>query len=226
MRKSICLIALLLLLGVGVFAQVIVPGAKFKLISPAELDLNMFYSTELQRLYVQADFELEKALLDPTQYNGVFLNRDARLQSLTIAGRGEGYYFVNNISPQHFEPELSYPELLKEDNPARFHGLSINNYQNYPDTVHVTLMYYLDLPEFRINEMNKLCSGFEANQYWYPHDLVSSTVVKVKLDTTPFYTLLLGNSFAQFTDKDFKRTHKCTFIAPPDQPVNLRLIKD
>jgi hypothetical protein len=217
---------MMLVFCLSLSAQVIVPGAKFKLITPAVLDLNMFYSSELHRLYVEADFDLQKDQLDPTQYNGVFLSRDTKLQSLTIAGQGEGYYYVNNITAQNFQPELSKPELLAADSPARFHGMSINNYQNYPDTVRVKLMYYLDMPEFRTNEMKQVCAGFGGDQYWYPHSLTGDVKVNVKLETTPYFSLMLGNSFPSHTDQGFKRMHQCSFMDVPPQPQAFRLIKD
>ncbi len=226
MRRISGILILLLLLTTGLFAQQIEPGAKFKLLNANYYEVEMFHSSQLQRLFLQVDFDLPKSQVDPASYLGVFLPREARLEGLWVAGFREGYYFVNNLAPGHFQPVLPDPGLLAEDSAARFHGLSINNYEDYPDVVHFTLKYYINMPEFALNQANRMCSMLSPAMFWYPRNLSGNSTLKMKLTTTPYFTLQVGNSLPPPMDQDFKRKFECTVIDMPEQPLSLRLMKD
>ncbi len=226
MRRLYILIILILMLTVGLWAQKESSPLYFRLLESEKYNLDMFYSTELQRLYVQLDFDIPKSSLDPAAHYGVFLIKDALFQNVMISGKFASHYFVNNLVPQHFVPELTKTELLKDDSPAKFYGFTIKDFADLPELVHVRMWYYLTVPVFKIDEMNKLSTYLDAEKFWYPRNFTSSSTVELKLTTTPFMTLLVNNSYAPQTDKQYSRIHNSTFLEIPHQPASVRLIRD
>jgi hypothetical protein len=226
MRRFILLTLVALLLAAGLAAQEHTAALKFKLLEAAEYNLDMFYSSELQRLYVQLDFDIPKSNLDPQYHYGVFLDKGAQFQAITISGNYESHYWVNNLQPEHFEPVLTQRSLLSADCPALFFGLSMNDFDKLPDTAHYRIWYYLSVPPFQLDSSQKLSTGIEASQYWYPRNMSSPSTVNLKLTTTPYLTLLVGNSFAAKDDKDFSRVHTSNYIESVDNPCSLKLIRE
>lgn len=225
MRRFTLLFAFLLLV-MGLAAQDSPAALRFKLLEADEYDLDMFYSTELQRLYMQVDFDISKEKLDPAFYYGVFLHKDAQIQAITVSGNYESHYWANNIQPEHFLPELIQPELLVWNSPVFFFGIHLNSLQKYPATPHFRIWYYLDVPPFRLDEANKLTTGLDAREFWYPRNLSQESKVNITMTTTPFITLRVGNNFASKVDKQYSRIHKSTYIETPGQPCGFRLIRD
>ena len=226
MRRTFATIALLLLLTAGLAAQESSSAFGFKLLEANEYELDMFYSTELQRLYMQVDFELPKSQLDPSYYYGVFLHKDAQIQAITVSGNFEAHYWVNNLQPEHFEPVLIKPELLVWNSPALFYGIHLNNLDKYPDTPHFRIWYYLQIPPFSLDESNKLSTGISSAEFWYPRNLNRESTVSVTMTTTPYMSLMVGNNYASKLDKQYSRIHKNTFVETPNQPCCFRLIRD
>ncbi len=226
MRRTINLIALLLLLVGGLAAQDTASALRFKLLESDEYELDMFYSTELQRLYMQVDFDISKSQLDSDYYYGVFLHKDAQMQAIAVSGNYESHYWVDNLQPEHFGPELNQPELLVWNSPALFFGIRLSNFAKYPETAHFKIWYYLDVPPFRLDDGNKLSTGLDARDFWYPRNLNQDSKVKLTMTTTPYMSLRVGNSFASNVDKQYSRTHKNTYIETPGQPCGFRLIRD
>jgi len=226
MRRKYMMFALLLLLALGLASQENTAALRFKLLEAGEYELDMFYSTELQRLYMQVDFELPKNELDPNFHYGVFLHKDAQIQAITVSGSFEAHYWANNLQPEHFEPHLVQPELLVWNSPARFFGIHLNNLDKYPETPHFRIWYYVQVPPFRLDETNKLTTGLDAAEFWYPRNLSRETTVQVTMTTTPYMSLRVGDTFASKLDKQFSRTHKNTYIETPSQPCGFRLVRD
>ena len=226
MRRTYLLIALLLSLTAGIVAQDTAAAFRFKLLEAGEYELDMFYSTELQRLYMQVDFDIPGEELSPGYYYGVFLHKDAQIQAITVSGNFESHYWVNNLQPEHFEPELIQPELLVWNSPARFFGIHLNSLEKYPETPHFRIWYYLEVPPFRLDETNKLTTGLDAAEFWYPRNLSRETTVQVTMTTTPYMSLRVGDTFASKLDKQFSRTHKNTYVETPSQPCGFRLVRD
>jgi len=226
MRRKYFIFALLILLAAGLMAQESTAALRFKLLEADEYELDMFYSTELQRLYMQVDFELPKSSLDPDYYYGIFLHKDAQIQAITVSGSFEAHYWANNLQPEHFEPHLPQPELLVWNSPARFFGIHLNSLKKYPETPHFRIWYYIEVPPFRLDESNKLTTGLDAADFWYPRNISRESTVKVTMTTTPYISLRVGNSFASKLDKQYARTHKNTYVEIPAQPCGFRLIRD
>lgn len=226
MRRTFFLIALFLLLAAGLAAQDSAAELRFKLLEADEYELDMFYSTELQRLYMQVDFDIPKSQLDPQYYYGVFLHKDAQIQAITVSGNYESHYWANNLQPEHFEPDLIQPELLVWNTPVLFYGIHLNSFAQYTETTHFRLWYYITVPPFQIDQNNKLSTGLGADDFWYPRNITKDSTVKLTMTTTPFMTLRVGNNFASQQDRQYSRIHKNTYIETPAQPCGFRLIRD
>ncbi len=226
MRRLYMTFALLFLFAIGLVAQENTAALKFKLLEADEYDLDMFYSTELQRLYMQVDFEVSKEDLDPQFYYGVFLHKGAQIQAITVSGSFESHYWANNLQPEHFDPVLVQPELLVWNSPALFYGIHLNNLAKYPEKPHFRIWYYIEVPPFRLDETNKLTTGLDASEFWYPRSLSKDCTVKITMTTTPYMSLRVGNSFASKLDKQYSRIHTNTYIETPAQPCGFRLIRD
>lgn len=225
MGKSIT-IFILLLLAATLVAQADNDTIRFTLLDAAEYDLDMFYSTDLGRLFMQVDFDIPKSELNPKLYYGVFLEQHSYIQSVTVSGFYEGNYLVQNLDANHFEPVLPKPELLYADSPARFYGINLNHYADYPETAHFRIWYYTEVPAFTLNDRQQLSTGLRGDQFWYPRSLKRNNTVRLTLTTTPYLTLLVGNSYAAKTDEQYTRIHKETFIETAEQPVSFALIRD
>lgn len=226
MRRVFALILLGLILAAGLGAQNDTAALYFKLLESEEYDLDMFYSSELHRLYVQVDFEIPKSELDPTYHYGVFLERDAQFQGFTLSGQVGNNYHVNNLMPEHFLPGLTQPELLDWDSPVLFRGLHIPDLGTMPDILHFRIWYYLRVPPFKLNENQKLTTGLDAEQFWYPRNIRTKSNVNLRLITTPFMSLQIGTEVARKTDKQYSRVHTLSFIESVEQPHAFKLVRD
>lgn len=226
MRRLLFIFVLSLLLASGLGAQNSADALYFKLLQAEDYELDTFFSTELQRLYVQIDFDVPKTELDPTYNYGVFLDRDAQFQSITVSGQYSSHYLVNNLKPEHFVPGLTQPELLDWDSQVTFYGLSLANYESLQEIVHFRIWYYLRIPPFTLDDTQKLSTGLDAQQCWYPRNINTSSSVKLKLTTIPYISLRIGNREAEKVDKQYSRTHTITFVESVDQPRSFTLIRD
>ncbi len=225
MRRTILIFALLLLASL-LAAQESPAALRFKLLEANEYDLDMFYSTELRRLYMQIDFEIPKAQLDPSFYYGFFLHKDAQIQAITVSGKNEKLYWVTNMVAEHFEPTLPQPELLVWNSPARFFGIHLDNFRDYDQRARFKIWYSIDLPTFELDGANKLSTGLDGREFWHPHNLNRQANIRLTLVTTPYMKLRLGNSFASSEDKQYSRTHKLSYIDSPTEPNGFWLIRD
>ncbi|NLN85403.1 MAG: hypothetical protein GX135_04775 [Candidatus Cloacimonetes bacterium] len=225
MRRTIMFFALLLLASL-LAAQESPAALSFKLLEANEYELDMFYSTELRRLYMQLDFEIPKSQLDPSFHYGFFLHKDAQIQSITVSGKNEKLYWVTNMVPEHFEPTLPQPELLAWNSPVRFFGIHLDKLRDYGEKAQFKIWYNIDIPTFELDGANKLSTGLDGTEFWHPHNLNQDTNIRLTLVTTPYMKLRLGKSFASSEDKQYSRTHKLSFIDSPTEPSGFRLIRD
>ncbi|MGC9362257.1 MAG: hypothetical protein ACP5F3_04935 [Candidatus Syntrophosphaera sp.] len=198
----------------------------FKLLEAEEYDLDVFYSSELQRLYVQVDFEIPKNELDPTFHYGVFLERDAQFQAFTVDGKTGKHYLVNNLLPEHFVPGLTKPELLNWNSPVLFRGFYLPDLENLPETVHFRMWYYLRVPPFKLDGQQMLTTGLDAGQFWYPRNTNTMSRVNVRMTTIPYISVMVGSNIASQFDKQYSRIHTLSYVESVDQPSSLVLIRD
>lgn len=228
MRKiAISMFVLLMVCAVG-FAQEqpLKQTVWAKQFPTTDLTLDMRYSTELQRLYMQVDTHVEKSTIDNFALNGFFMPRNARLQGLWINGKSSRFMFVGNLKPENFNPALEQPQMLEDSYPARYHMIPMNDFADYPDLVHIRILYYINVPNFQPNSLNQLYTVLEPDTFWYPRNIVSTTNVKMKVTTTTFIRLMLGDALVPYTDADFQREHIATFRDDPAKPLSFRLMKD
>jgi len=228
MRKiAIAMFVLLMICALGFAQEQPIKQTVWAKHFPAtDLSLDMRYSTELQRLYIQVDTQVEKSTIDNFALNGFFMIRNARLQGLWINGKSSKFMFVNNLKPENFNPALEQPQLLEPNSSARYHLIAMNDFADYPDLVHVRIHYYINVPDFQPNSLNQLYTVLEPDTFWYPRNLVSPTNVKMKVTTTTFIRLMLGDALVPYTDTDFQREHTATFRDDPAKPLSFRLMKD
>jgi hypothetical protein len=226
MHRVIVLISLSLILAAGLGAQIDTAALYFKLLEAEEYDLDMFYSSELHRLYVQVDFEILKNELDPSYHYGVFLERDAQFQAFTISGQVGEHYRVNNLSPEHFVMGLTHPELLDWDSSVSFRGLYLHNFDELPENLHFRLWYYLRVPPFKLDANQKLTTVLDANQFWYPRNMRTKSKVNLRMITIPYISISIGNNLASQFDKQYSRIHTLSFEESVEQPSSLRFIRD
>jgi len=225
MRRSFLLFAILLLASL-LAAQESPAALRFKLLEANEYELDMFYSTELRRLYMQVDFEIPKSQLNPEFYHGIFLHKDAQIQAISVSGKPENLYWVTDLVAEHFEPTLPQPELLVWNSPVRFFGIHLDHFAEYSSLTKFKIWYSIDLPTFELDGANKLSTGLDAREYWFPHNLYRDANVKLTLVTTPYMKLHLGNSVATSVDRQYSRTHTFTYTDSPLKPSGFRLIRD
>lgn len=228
MRRFIALFLMFALSAVALSAQVTVENVlpKVKLLPMDSMDLNMRYSSEMQRLYAQVDMDVDTSKLDADSYWGVFLNKEAKISGVMVNNTGSGHYLMRGLGVGNFEPPLADAKYLKPDAKAQFVGIDMRGLEAFPAKVHVSFNYFLDVPEFAANEIKMPNSGFAGDSFWYPHYLNDTISVNITLATTQYYKLMLGNMTIGFKAEDFLRKHQTTFFDMPGQPLNFRLIKE
>lgn len=228
MRKIAILAFILLMICAAVYAQGEAPKQTVwaKVFPATEQNLDIRYSTELQRLYIQVDAKVQKSTIDNFALNGLFLPRNARVQGLWINGKSSKFLFVNNLKPENFNPPLEKPELLDEKGPARYHIMMMNDFADYPDVVPVRIVYYIDMPPLEPNSLDQLFTMLSPETFWYPRYILGTTTVKLKLVTTTFIRLMLGDALVPSSDKDYQREHVAGFRDDPAKPLSFRLMKE
>ncbi|MDP2172365.1 MAG: hypothetical protein Q8J62_01185, partial [Candidatus Cloacimonadaceae bacterium] len=202
MHKYLLVSVILLLLGLNLFAkdQSTKVSNKMKVIPIAGVILDMHYTADLQKLSVKATFDVPRNSIDAFAYNGFFLNKNARIESIQVGNIRSAMFFINGADCASFEPVLAIPKLMEESSLAKFYGFYLNGFENYPETVRIVLDYVIYLPDFVPNEIGKPGTGLSAAHYWYPHNISGPTMVEFNALTTQYFNIILGNSFATYKD--------------------------
>lgn len=215
---------LMFILAIGALgAQEAVPS-KVKFLPLESMDLSMRYSSEIQRLYVQVDFDVETARLDSLSYWGVFLNKNAQISDVKVNGVVAAHYYLQGLVPEHFEP-LVDAKYLQADAPANFVGIVMGNVASYPEKVRVKFSYFMPVPAFAVNEMKTPNAFMAGDTFWYPHYLNGTVTVNLVLATTPYFELMLGDASMSSTVSDLARTHQSTILDMPGLPKSFRLLQ-
>lgn len=228
MSRRILLILLLSLATAGLLAQAETDSLYFRPLEANEYTLDMMYSAELNRLMVQLDFSLPRASLDPGAHYGVFLHREAILQSLMVADSYSTHYLVDSLLAVHFVPPLSKPELVAPDSPAAWFGVTLPEFNTLPATVKIRLWYYIPVPPFSAEPGLISRTSIAAESFWYPRNLSRDCKVNLKLTTVPYMTLRVGELLVVYADNPngYARLHEMSFTDRAAQPYSLYLIKD
>lgn len=228
MRIIAFLMIVLLMACSAALAQEQVPKQTLwaKQFPATDLNLDVRYSTELKRLYIQVDTQVAKTAIDNFALNGFFLPRDARIVGLWINGKPSRILFVGKLQPGNFNPAITSADLLSDNSPARYHVMALNGYAEYPDMVKVNLSYYLDMPDFQPNSLNQMYTLLKPDKFWYPRNINVPTNVKIKVVTTTYMRLMLGDALVPFTDKDYMREHVASFRDDPAEPLSFRLTRE
>ncbi len=228
MKQTLFIILSLLIVCLPLLAQeqIATPPTWAKQFPASEMNLELRYSVEMQRLYFSLRASASKADIDNFSLNGFFLPSDARIQGLWINDQPSRFLFVSNLKPENFNPPLEDDKLLAKNSTARYHILMMNDFLQYPDDVKVRVDYYLNMPAFKSNTLGQLYTVLGADSFWYPRNLSKQTKINFKLVTTPHLRLTLGDAMVPFTDMDYKREHKANFTDSPTEPLAFRLTKD
>ena len=226
MRKHMFTVLLTLLFASLLVCLSAQEQKSFKLLQAPEYDLDILYSSELVRLYVQVDFAIPRDQLDASSYYGVFLSSGAVFQRALVGGEYAPHFFVSNLVPEHFQPALPVAEVLNEESGVKFIGISLKDLDKFPETVTFRLWYILPVTSPASDSIGKPSFLIDGKQFWYPRNVHQVSTVKLNMLTTPRISVLIDKSFATQTDKDNSRQHTGTFLEMPDQPCSLRLSLD
>lgn len=198
----------------------------FKLLEAEEYDIDVHYSTELQRLYFRVDFSVPAAELSGEAYYGLFLPKGMEFQSLTAAGKYLPRYQVKDLSAENFDPPLPQPELLAADYPAELSVFLPRGLPSGEDEIPIRLWYNMPVPAFTVAPDHSLGAEISARQFWYPRNISRQSKVNVVMTSPPYISLLIGNNFASHSDGDYIRTHRSSYLETADQPCSLFLLRD
>ncbi|HPV14985.1 MAG TPA: hypothetical protein PL126_04990 [Candidatus Cloacimonadota bacterium] len=224
MKKSLLLFTALLILCLPLFAQepseLSTPLAKQ---FPAkELNLELRFSAELQRLYFQVVAIADKADVDDLAHMGFFLPKAAHIQAMQINNKPTRFRIYSKLT---FSPPLEDERILADDSPAQFCVVPLDDYPQFPEQIIVKINYYLDMP-FEANAFGQDCISLSPEEFWYPRNLSQGTDISFKLITIPQMRLSLGENLVPYEDHDFRREHVAKFTDNPAKPLSLRITKD
>lgn len=225
MRKALLLFTSLLILCLPLLAQeqreLSTPLAKQ---FPAkELNLELRFSAELQRLYFQVNAIADKASVDESALVGFFLPEAARIQAMQIDNKPVRFRIYRNLT---FSPPLEDEDILADDSPVRYCVIPMDNYSQFPDQVEIRIDYFLDMPAFEANAFGQECTSLSPEQFWYPRSLSQGTDISLKLITTPYFRLSLGEALIPCKDHDYRREHITKFKDNPNKPLSLTITKE
>ncbi len=226
MRRPCLIILTMLFLAVAVAAAAKDTAQYFRLLEAENYALDMLYSSDLERVYVQVEFSVDRASLDPEARYGLFLDSGAIIQSIMVGGLDQTSYEVSNLKPALFKPKLNQPELLLENSPNGFLGINLPALPQLPPIVQVKLWYYLPVPPVTEQKNQSLATGLDAKRYWYPRNVHHDARVDLKLTTVKFFTLQIEDVAAPRVDGEFGRIHEISFSDKAKKPVSFRLIRD
>ena len=230
MRKIIFIISFICL-GMVLLAQTSeatpepeTPVVKFALLSAPVYNLDMQLSAEMQRVYVTTDFTIEKAMLPQAEYYTFLLSKNAKIEQVYVNKKLTAPIITTKLVPQHFNPVFPDSTLLADDAGIVCYSFNLASSVVKEETVHFQVKYWIPLPEWQLNAEGCKFACFKADQFWYPRNIVGSSIVKGKLVTSERYSLNMGTT-CPCTDADGIRTHSSTFTDSPGSNPVLTIIK-
>lgn len=226
MRRPCLIILTMLFLAVAVVAAAKDGAQYFRLLEAQEYALDMLYSSELERVYVQVEFSVDRASLDPEARYGMFLDNSAIVQAIMVGGLDQTSYQVSNLKPALFKPKLNQPELLLENSPNGFLGINLPALSQLPPIVQIKLWYYLPVPPVTEQKDQNLATDLDAKRYWYPRNIHGDAKVNLKLTTVKYFILQIGDVAAPRVDGEFGRVHEISYTDKAKKPATFRLIRD
>ncbi|MEN6446047.1 MAG: hypothetical protein ABFC98_08435 [Candidatus Cloacimonas sp.] len=221
MRKLFFAI-IMLTLTLGFYAQEIdTLKINFAILNPEEINLDLRIFAPMQRVYVTADFTIDKANLPEAVYHCLFLTKDATIEQILVNDQFVPLIYTTKLVPEHFNPIFPYPEMLKEEsnlNCFSFHLANLSGKINFK------LRYSLPIPEW-IEESN--VHGyvtFSSDQNWFPRNLTGACKVYARLLSSTSFSMEIGTE-CKISEKDGLRTTEGYFIDLPNQQSTLKIIK-
>ena len=199
---------------------------EFQNLEADEYTLDMAYSAELGRLFVQLDFNIPRGKTEARLRYGLFLHKDAVLQSVIISDFVQQAYQVKNLRYKHFKPNLKQKELLAKDSPVSFYGIPRQDFDLLPRVVHYRIWYYLPVAPLARSENAELATVLDSGSFWYPRNLSRKSLVKVKLTTVPEISLRMWDLAITRTVNECSWVYSVTYTEDEDNPASVRLIEN
>jgi hypothetical protein len=191
------------------------------LLNPQEINLELRVYAPMQRIYVTANFSVEKDSLPEAMYHSIFLTKDARIEYILINDKFVPPIYSSNLVPEHFNPVFPYPDMLKENSNLNCLSFYLPNYEG---KINFTLRYSIPIPDWIKETDIRGYVTFSSNQNWYPRNLTGNCKVYARLLSSNYYTMELGTQ-CTIKEKDGVRTTEGYFIDSPAEQTILKIIK-
>jgi hypothetical protein len=197
------------------------PKINFALLNPKEINLELRVYAPMQRVYITADFSVEKDSLPDAVYHSLFLTKDARIEYFLINDKFVPPVYSTKLVPEHFNPVFPYPEMLNEDSNLNCFSFYLPNYEG---KIKFTLRYSIPIPEWVKESDIRGYVTFSSAQNWYPRNLTGPCKVYARLISSTYYTMELGTQ-CTIKEKDDIRITEGYFIDSPAEQSIFKIIK-
>ncbi|HNX03012.1 MAG TPA: hypothetical protein PLE33_08040 [Candidatus Cloacimonas sp.] len=221
MRKFLLAIILLMLSYCLMAEEADTLKINLALLNPQEINLELRVYAPMQRIYVTANFSVEKDSLPEAMYHSIFLTKDARIEYILINDKFVPPIYSSNLVPEHFNPVFPYPDMLKENSNLNCLSFYLPNYEG---KINFTLRYSIPIPDWIKETDIRGYVTFSSNQNWYPRNLTGNCKVYARLLSSNYYTMELGTQ-CTIKEKDGVRTTEGYFIDSPAEQTILKIIK-
>ena len=221
MRKFLLAIILLMLSYCLMAEEADTLKINLALLNPQEINLELRVYAPMQRIYVTANFSVEKDSLPEAMYHSIFLTKDARIEYILINDKFVPPIYSSNLVPEHFNPVFPYPDMLKENSNLNCLSFYLPNYEG---KINFTLRYSIPIPDWIKETDIRGYVTFSSNQNWYPRNLTGNCKVYARLLSSNYYTMELGTQ-CTIKEKDGVRTTEGYFIDSPTEQTILKIIK-
>ena len=221
MRKFLLNLVLLMLTFCLMAEEADTLKINFALLNPQEINLELRVYAPMQRIYVTANFSVEKDSLPEAVYHSLFLTKDARIEYFLINDKFIPPVYSSNLVPEHFNPVFPYPDMLKENSNLNCYSFYLPNYEG---KINFTLRYSIPIPDWIKESDIRGYVTFSSSQNWYPRNLTGPCKVYARLLSSTYYAMELGTQ-CTIKEKDGVRTTEGYFIDSPTEQTILKIIK-
>jgi len=220
-RKFLLTLVLLVLAFCLMAEEADTPKINFALLNPKEINLELRVYAPMQRVYITADFSVEKDSLPDAVYHSLFLTKDARIEYFLINDKFVPPVYSTKLVPEHFNPVFPYPEMLNEDSNLNCFSFYLPNYEG---KIKFTLRYSIPIPEWVKESDIRGYVTFSSAQNWYPRNLTGPCKFYARLISSTYYTMELGTQ-CTIKEKDDIRITEGYFIDSPAEQSIFKIIK-
>ena len=221
MRKIFITIILLVISLCLMAQEVDTLNINFALLNPEIINLELRIFAPMQRIYITADFSVDKDALPEATYYSIFLTKDAIIEQLMVNDQFAPCIYASELVPEHFNPIFPFPEMLKEKNNVNCLSFYLPNFSG---KINFKLRYSLPIPEWIKESDIRGYVTFSSSQNWFPRNLASPSKIYARLLSSKNYTMELGTQ-CTIKEQDGLRTTEGYFIDAPGQQSIFKIIK-